>query len=81
MLEHDPARAYALAQSGHRKFPRGMLREEREALAVIALWNTGEENAARRRAEAFLARYPNSAVRGQVEQRLARAREGDANAP
>ncbi len=78
LLEGHPARAYALAQSGHREFERGMLREEREALAVLALWNLGEDQRARQRTEAFLARYPSSAVRGQLERRLASARRSDA---
>jgi hypothetical protein len=70
-LERAPARAYALAQAGHREFPAGMLREEREALAVLALWNMGRDVEAARRARAFLARYPDSPLRGQMEQRLA----------
>jgi hypothetical protein len=76
-LTRDPARAFALAQAGHREFPRGMLREEREALAVLALWNMGRDEEARRRAEAFLARHPSSAVRGQIERRLALQRRQD----
>jgi hypothetical protein len=78
VLDQNPALAYSLAQAGHREFPRGMLHEEREALAVLSLWNLGRGAEARRRAEAFLARYPNSSVRGQLERRLAAERGDDA---
>jgi hypothetical protein len=43
-----------------RQFPRGALAEEREALAVDALVATGRYQEARRRADAFRARYPGS---------------------
>jgi hypothetical protein len=43
-----------------RQFPRGVLAEEREALAVDALVATGRYEQARRRADAFRTRYPGS---------------------
>lgn len=43
-----------------RRFPQGQLGEERDALWVQALMNAGNRHEARQRAQAFLARYPNS---------------------
>jgi hypothetical protein len=43
-----------------RQFPRGALAEEREALAVDALVASRRYDEARRRADAFRARYPGS---------------------
>jgi hypothetical protein len=40
--------------------PSGLLTQEREALLIEALATSGEREAARRRAAAFLARYPRS---------------------
>jgi hypothetical protein len=70
LLAADPARAYRLAQAGHREFVRGMLREEREALAILSLWKLGRTALAERRTRAFVASYPQSALREQLEQQL-----------
>jgi hypothetical protein len=67
LLERDPARALAAAQSGHRQFPRGMLRHEREGLAVLALFAIDRRTEAEQRARAFLERYPHSPLRAQIE--------------
>jgi len=69
LLESDPAQAYRLAQAGHRQHRRGMLRHEREGLAVLALWNLDRHSEAEARTRAFLARYPNSPLRAEVERR------------
>ena len=69
LLARDPARAYAAAQSGHREFPRGVLRHEREGLAVLALFALDRRAEAEVRARAFLERYPSSPLRAQIEQR------------
>ena len=42
------------------RFPGGVLAQEREALAIEALYTTGQRAAASARAEAFLRAYPNS---------------------
>jgi hypothetical protein len=70
LLARDPARAYRLAQQGHRSFARGVLRHEREGLAVLALFDLNRRPHAARRAQAFLARYPDSPLRAEIEQRL-----------
>jgi hypothetical protein len=67
LLERDPRQALQLAQAGHREFGRGLLHQEREGLAVIALWRLGRSDEAAERTRAFVARYPQSALREQVE--------------
>ncbi|MEO8903538.1 MAG: outer membrane protein assembly factor BamD [Polyangiaceae bacterium] len=42
------------------KFPKGVLRQEREVLAIEVLSARGDKEAARHRAEAFIAAYPES---------------------
>jgi hypothetical protein len=79
LLGGDPAQAYRLAQAGHREFVRGMLREEREALAVLALWRMERTPQALRRSQAFLARYPQSAHREPIERHLQSERGRDAD--
>lgn len=54
-----------------REFPRGQLREEREALAVLSLARAGRADAARDRGARFLARHPRSIQRRVVESALA----------
>jgi hypothetical protein len=75
LLDPDPAAAYRLARAGHREFARGMLREEREALAVLALWQMGREAEAKRRSRMFLERYPHSAHRERIELRMRSERD------
>jgi TolA-binding protein len=50
-----------------KKFPRGVYREEREALTIKALRSLGRSDEAARRAAAFTTRYPNSLFRAIVE--------------
>ncbi len=54
-----------------RSYPRGLLSEEREAMAVNALVALGRAPEARRRGQAFNQRYPSSIVRRSVEAALA----------
>lgn len=67
-LPKDPATALRLARHSAREFPQGLLREEREALIVLALWQLGEVAAARAGAEQFLANYPRSSFRSRVQE-------------
>jgi hypothetical protein len=78
LLARDAMQAYRVAEAGHREFPLGMLREEREALAVLALWRAAREPQAARRSRAFLGQYPQSAHREEIERRLRLAQERDA---
>lgn len=61
-----------------RRFPRGELTEEREALAVQALARAGRHDEARRRAERFEARHPRSLLVPVVRAAVAHAPEGTA---
>jgi hypothetical protein len=74
LVDEDPARAYELVRAGQREFAPGILRHEREALAVRALWNMGSRDAARREARRFLERYPQSPLRPRIEQLLTETR-------
>jgi hypothetical protein len=56
-LGHDPNAALTLVQQAAREFPSGQLVEEREAIAIRALAGLGRSEAARARAERFLARF------------------------
>jgi len=56
----EPNAALERLQEHERRFPRGNLVEEREALAVQALVQSGQYEAARARAEELRARWPES---------------------
>jgi hypothetical protein len=60
-LAGEPARALALAAEHGRRFPDGILAQEREVLAVTALARLGRIDEARARAGAFHRRWPSSA--------------------
>jgi hypothetical protein len=49
-----------------RRFPKGRLREEREALRVTALWNSGQQARARRAAARFAESFPRSVLSAQM---------------
>jgi len=56
----DAARSLALLEQARFRFPRGALGQEREALTIQALAQSGERASARRRADAFLRAHPQS---------------------
>ncbi len=56
----DGARALVLLGEHRRNFATGMLAQERDALEVQALVRVGQFGEARKRARAFLARFPGS---------------------
>lgn len=60
--------ALLLVAEHRRRFPRGRLVEEREALHIKALTGAGRDNEARRAASAFSARFPRSALLGRPGQ-------------
>ena len=70
LLDQDPAAAYQLAVRSEREHPRGVLSEERRALAIIALTKTGQPQTAQRKAREFFARYPQSPMREVIEAAL-----------
>jgi hypothetical protein len=59
---HDYAGALALTQEHARRFPNGVLAEEREAVSVRSLAASGHTNEARRAAAAFAKHFPRSVL-------------------
>lgn len=59
--------ALELIADHQRRFPRGKLREEREALRVKALAGLGRTDEAQRAAERFRERFPNSVLSPRIE--------------
>jgi len=56
-----------------RRYPDGLLVQEREVVAVAALAETGQQDEARRRAERFTEEHPRSTYAVRMRQILARA--------
>jgi len=71
-LPTSPARTLALAEEHLRRYPHGILDQEREALRIEALVALGRMDDAEARAQAFAAAYPNSPHRGRIAHALAR---------
>lgn len=66
-LRSRPAEALALADDHARRFPRGMLAQEREVIAIEALVKTGRTSEAKARAARFKARFPGSSHTRRIE--------------
>jgi len=66
-LGADPARALSLTQQHAQQFPRGLLVQEREVIAISALRRLGRNSEAEARAARFDARYPHSAHQQTVD--------------
>lgn len=60
LLQNEPTQTLALCAEHARRFPGGLLAEEREVLAIEALMGTGHADEARARADRFAAAYPSS---------------------
>lgn len=73
-LTSDPARALSIANGHPSIYPHGSLDQERELIAIDALVRLGQRDEARARADAFRARYPNSAHLGRVSALLGGSR-------
>ncbi|WP_437911523.1 hypothetical protein WME73_27940 [Sorangium sp. So ce302] len=56
----DASGALRIAEQARLRFPGGALAQEREALTIEALWQSGDRAAAAQRASAFLLAYPSS---------------------
>jgi hypothetical protein len=63
----DPTRALALAQEHLRQFPKGMLSQERETIAIEALMRLGNRAGAQQRAARFLAAFPTSPYAKRIQ--------------
>ena len=59
-LRASPSEALALADRHARAYPAGRFVEEREEIAITALFALGQKEAGQARARRFLARYPRS---------------------
>jgi hypothetical protein len=62
----DVNAAQQVLRTLHKKFPKGMLRQEREVLAIEVLAARGNSSAARQRAQAFIAAHPESPHSAQL---------------
>jgi len=78
-LRNRPAEALALCADHGRRFPNGMLAQERDAIAVEALAKSGNRAGARARLDLFEKRYPGSTHTRRLEALVGPARriEGD----
>ena len=70
VLRSDPAAALALAEEHRARMPRGALAQEREMLAIEALFRLDRDAQAQRRARAFEQRYPQSSHRPRLRDLL-----------
>jgi hypothetical protein len=71
-LASDPAQALSLANAGHKDFRKGVLYQEREALALQALSALGRQTELRRRGQLYLEAFPNGSFSEQVQRMLER---------
>jgi hypothetical protein len=71
----EPASAMAPLDDHLRRFPRGVLAEEREALAIQALARSGRMNEAVERGARFQRTYPTSLMAPAVEDALGAIRD------
>jgi hypothetical protein len=69
-LPGDPALALALIREHARRFPNGDLAQERDAVYVSALWETGRRDEARARARRFAQEHPGSTYVGRMREIL-----------
>jgi len=69
-LAEDPLRALELARQGNREFPRGMFREERDHILLLALIGAGRLDEAKRLAVPYLQNHPNSPFARRVQNAL-----------
>lgn len=66
LANDDPAGALSFIAAYFRTFPRGRLHFEAEVLRIDALAKAGRSQAARRYAQEFLKRHPNSVLTARV---------------
>jgi hypothetical protein len=69
----DPRKALALTVEHARRFPSGMLAQEREVIAIESLVQLGRNDQARARASSFLAAHPGSAYQPRIDEALGRS--------
>lgn len=79
-LATDPAHALRLTDEHPARYPRGVLLQEREIIAIEALIRLGRAGDARARAASFRARFPASAHHGHLDGEIERLLERSTNA-
>jgi outer membrane protein assembly factor BamD (BamD/ComL family) len=67
----DGGAALAATREHERRFPHGLLEQEREAMAVRARVQLGRRDEARNRVDRFRARFPGSVLTPALEGQLA----------
>jgi hypothetical protein len=72
VARQDYGSALAAIAEHRRRFPSGKLAEEREALRVKALLGLGRDGEAKSAGGAFRERFPQSALRGRLDEMLER---------
>lgn len=65
-LDRNPARALSLVRKADREFPGGLFGEDREGIAILALYGLGRDDEADRRARAFLRAHPRSSYADKI---------------
>jgi outer membrane protein assembly factor BamD (BamD/ComL family) len=69
-LPADPVRALALTERCAEEYPRGAFAQERDFIAISALFRVGRRHEALSRAERFRSSYPRSVYLPQLERML-----------
>ena len=69
-LDSDPASTLARVAEHQSRFPNGTLASEREFLRIVALERLGRTSEARAARDAFVARWPTSAYRSEIDRQL-----------
>jgi hypothetical protein len=67
LLRSQPTRALELTQAHSAQYPHGMFSEERELLAIEALYQLGQSKLADQRSARFLATFRSSAHSSRIE--------------
>lgn len=78
-LPTDPAHALRITDEHPVRYPRGVLLQEREIIAIEALIRLGRAHDARARAATFRSRYPTSAHHGHLDAQIERLLDGPTN--
>jgi hypothetical protein len=73
-LRTSPSEALALADRHKSAYPNGRFSEEREEIAISALWALGDRSAARARAHSFLVDHPRALSAPRITRLLGAAR-------
>ncbi|MDF2694800.1 MAG: hypothetical protein K0S65_3183 [Labilithrix sp.] len=71
MIAIEPAQALQLTAEHLRRFPNGVLAQEREVIAIEALARLGRADEAQSHATTFFLTYPRSPYRSRVDDALA----------